>query len=115
MTVNINAMIIEANWKAKPSERATARYAGVEVEKGICKGVDQSLLDTDYGQLRNAEGITFWFKAEDEPTEWGGETIIGKIIEINVAERGYVALRVIGRGVMQGGVQLVLATKDGPR
>lgn len=114
-TENLNAKIIDANWKAKPSERARVRFNGVILEKAICKGIEKTLLDSEYGQLRQADGISVWFSADQEPPEWGGELIISKVVEVETAGQGFSELRVLGRGVMQGGVQLVVSTKDAPR
>jgi len=109
---NLNATIIAANWKMKPTERAKARYNMVIVDHCICKGLDKAWSNSEYGALREAEGINFWYKESDHPPEWGGDNIIGKIIEVSVNGRPFTPLRVIGRGVLQGGINLVLSSKE---
>ncbi len=115
MTTELNAIIIGAVMDAIPSSITQVRYAGVTVEHAICGGIEKVMEETDYGQLREAEGVKVWMQSSDEPVEWNGADIMGKVVEVKVNGGDWAEYRVVGRLKNQGGVGLTIASKDGRR
>lgn len=91
------------------------RRSGHTVEKAICKGPLRTLQDAQYGQLNAIDNMSIWFKESDEPAEWEGEAIIAQPVEVSFVGGPFLPLRVLGRAVIQGGVNLIVSSTDGSR
>ncbi len=98
--------LIDDVYEAVPDARAEIKYDGETIEKAICVGHDQSRHDSEQGALPEIIAALVRYKLSDEPEKWGGDEIIGKAVEVKLAESDWKPLRVVGRVEMVGAVRL---------
>jgi len=105
--MSMGATLIDTLWQSLPDARATVSYGGETIERALCVGVDETWQETEQGiAIANAAAVRY--KANDEPASWNTRAIVGKVLDLILADGAAYRARVTGRAAVGGAVRLTI-------